>query len=188
MKKWIARCFLRINGWETEGEKPEAARFVLIAVPHTSNWDFLYLIAFGAVFDLNIRWLGKHSLFKPPFGWVMRNLGGIPIVRHSNRNVVQDMAAAFDDHDELALAVPTEGTRARAEYWKSGFYHIAMGADVPIVPSYLDYGKKRAGFGPPLVPSGDLRADMEYFRGFYAKSIGKFPEKFGPIRLREEDE
>ncbi|MFT4825806.1 MAG: 1-acyl-sn-glycerol-3-phosphate acyltransferase [Halioglobus sp.] len=188
MKKWIAHWFLRLNGWTVEGERPKHTRFVFIAAPHTSNWDFVYMLAFATVFDVEMRWLAKHSLFQPPMGWIMRALGGIPIVRHTNSNVVADMVAVFDGQEALALAVPTEGTRALVKYWKSGFYHIAVGANVPIVPSYLDYGQKRAGFGPALTPTGDLRADMEYFRQFYSTSTGKFPEKFGPIRLREEDE
>ena len=117
----------------------------------------------------------------------MRALGGIPVVRHKNSNVVQQMVDAFEAADELALVVPTEGTRARAEYWKSGFYHIANGAGVPIVPSYLDFKYKSGGFGPALIPSGDLKKDMDYFREFYGNRTGKFPQDFGPIRLREED-
>ena len=97
------------------------------------------------------------------------------------------MVEAFNSKSELALVVPTEGTRQRVEYWKSGFYHIAVGAGVPIVPSYLDYSLKRGGFGAALVPTGDLQVDMDYLREFYASSKGKFPEKFGPIRLKEEE-
>ena len=139
MKKWIARWFLRLAGWTIEGERPAHSRFVLIAAPHTSNWDFPYMLAYAAVFDIKVSWLAKHSLFFPPAGWIMRALGGIPVVRHKNSNVVGQMVDAFNKTDELALVVPTEGTRKRVEYWKSGFYHIASGAGVPIVPSYLDY-------------------------------------------------
>lgn len=187
MKKWIAHWFLRLGGWKIEGERPTHARFVLIAAPHTSNWDFPYMLAYAAVFDIKVSWLAKHSLFFPPVGWILRALGGIPVVRHRNSNVVGQMIEAFNDTKELALVVPTEGTRARAEYWKSGFYHIANGAGVPIVPSYLDFKHRCGGFGPALTPSGDLTADMDYFREFYGERTGKFPEDFGPIRLREEE-
>jgi len=187
MKKWIARCFLRLNGWTIEGQRPQHTRFVLIAAPHTSNWDFAYLLAFASVYDLKLNWLAKHSLFFPPLGWFMRAMGGIPVVRHNNHNVVADMVKAFENNTSLALAIPTEGTRARVEYWKSGFYHIASQANVPIIPSYLDYGQKRGGFGSALVPTGNVKNDMEYFRQFYSDYTGKFPENFGPIRLREED-
>jgi 1-acyl-sn-glycerol-3-phosphate acyltransferase len=187
MKKWVARWFLRLSGWQIEGERPPYDHFVLIAAPHTSNWDFPYMLAYATVFDIKVSWLAKHSLFFPPVGWLMRALGGIPVVRHKNSNVVADMVAEFGSREELALVVPTEGTRSRVEYWKSGFYHIASGAGVPIVPSYLDFTQKRGGFGPALKPSGDLKADMDYFREFYGRKKGKFPAKFGPIRLREED-
>jgi 1-acyl-sn-glycerol-3-phosphate acyltransferase len=188
MKKWIAAWFLRRGGWKVEGERPKHKRFVLIAAPHTSNWDFPYMLAFATLFDVKISWLGKHSLFTPPVGWILRALGGIPVARHKNRNMVTDMVETFNDRDELALAIPTEGTRGRVEYWKSGFYHIAHGAGVPIVPSYLDYGNKCAGFAPALIPSGDISADMDYFRKIYAGRKGKHPENFGPIRLREENQ
>jgi 1-acyl-sn-glycerol-3-phosphate acyltransferase len=186
MKKRIAHWFLRRTGWRIEGVRPEQRRFVMIAAPHTSNWDFPYMLAFAAVYDLDVRWLGKHSLFIPPLGWVLRLLGGVPVIRHKNKSLVADMIDTFNEMEDIALAVPTEGTRTKAEYWKSGFYHIARGAQVPIVPSYLDYSKKCGGFGPALMPTGDLRADMDYFRSFYEGKAGKFPENFGPIRLREE--
>jgi len=186
MKKWLAHWFLRRGGWKIEGQPPEDKHFVLIAAPHTSNWDLPYLLAFATVFDIKVSWLAKHSLFYPPMGWVLRALGGIPIVRHKKSNVVDAMVEEFASRSELVLVVPTEGTRSRVECWKSGFYHIAIGAGVDIVPSYLDYGNKRGGFGPALNPTGDLAVDMQYFREFYADKTGKFPELFGPVRLREE--
>jgi 1-acyl-sn-glycerol-3-phosphate acyltransferase len=101
--------------------------------------------------------------------------------------VVATLVEVFADVTDLVLVVPTEGTRRRVDYWKSGFYHIARGAGVPIVPSYLDFGQRRGGFGPALRPSGDIGVDMQYFRDFYAGMAGKFPAQFGPVRLREED-
>ena len=187
MKKWLAHWFLKLNGWKIEGGPPDEKQFVFIAAPHTSNWDLAYMLAFAAVFDLKISWLAKHSLFYPPMGWIMRMMGGIPIVRHKNSNVVEVMVQEFSTRSELVLAVPTEGTRARMEYWKSGFYHIAVGAGVPIVPSYLDYGNKRGGFGPALIPTGDLTADMDVLRELYCDKTGKYPELVSPVKLREED-
>jgi len=186
MKKWLAHKFLKLSGWEIGGAPPEDRRFILIAAPHTSNWDLLYLLAFAAVFELKVSWLAKHSLFFPPLGWLLRALGGIPIVRHKKSNVVDAMVQEFAARSYLVLAVPTEGTRSRVEYWKSGFYHIAVGAGIPIVPSYLDYGKKCGGFGALLKPTGDMAADMQYFRELYADKTGKYPELFGPVRLKEE--
>jgi 1-acyl-sn-glycerol-3-phosphate acyltransferase len=186
MKARLARWLLERLGWRIEGERPDHARYVLIAAPHTSNWDLPLMLAFGAAFDMKIHWMAKHSLFYPPLGWLLRLLGGLPIFRHENRNVVDDMADAFAAKDQLILVVPTEGTRELTDYWKSGFYHIARKAGVPIVPSYLDFGQKRGGFGAAINASGDVVNDMQYFRDFYRGMVGKFPEQFGPIRLREE--
>lgn len=186
MKKWLARKTLQLFGWRVEGIRPVHDRFVMIAAPHTSNWDLPLLILFAASFDIKVRWLAKKSLFNPPLGWVLRLLGGIPVIRHKNQNVVNAMAATFTEQDRLVIAVPTEGTRSRTEYWKSGFYHIAQTAGVPIVPSYLDYSQKRGGFGPAIIPKGDIAGDMDMLREFYAPMGGLFPEQSGPIRLKEE--
>ena len=188
MKRLLARWILRLIGWRLEGSRPDAERYVLIAYPHTSNWDFPLMLAFAAAFDIRITWMAKHSLFRPPMGFFMRAMGGMPIVRNENRNVVESMVDAFSTAGELVLVVPAEGTRELTEYWKSGFYHIARQANVPIVPSFLDWGEKRGGFGPKLVLSGNISEDMQYFRDFYEGMRGKFPQQFGPIRLKEEDQ
>jgi len=187
-KRFIGRAFLRIFGWREEGERPRAASFVLIAAPHTSNWDLPFTLALSYVYDVPIRWAGKHTLFAFPFGPFMRLLGGIPIRRDRRQNRVQQLADLFRDNPGLVLVVPTEGTRSRVDRWKSGFYHIARAANVPIVCGYLDYARKRGGFGLELWPSGDVHADMERIRAFYADKTGKYPENFGPVRLREEVE
>jgi 1-acyl-sn-glycerol-3-phosphate acyltransferase len=186
VRRRFARGLLRALGWTIEGEKPVHRRYVLIAAPHTSNWDFPLMILFGWAFNISYSWMGKQSLFHKPYGWIMRQLGGIPIERGRSGSNVDAMASAFADTEELVLAVPAEGTRARAEYWKSGFYHIARVAGVPVVPSYLDFGKKRGGFGPALELSGDMTMDMNRIRSFYAPMVGLHTEKFGPVRLREE--
>lgn len=188
MKQSLARWLLRTLGWRIEGERPGHDRYVLIAAPHTSNWDLPLMLAFGAAFDLKITWMAKHSLFFPPLGWILRGLGGMPVYRHENRNVVDGMVEVLRSARRLVLVVPTEGTREWTEYWKSGFYHIARKAGVPIVPSFLDFGQKRGGFGPALLPSGDVITDMQYFRDFYRGMQGKFSGQFGPVRLREEDD
>jgi len=186
MKQRFARWLLHLAGWQLEGVRPPYDRYVLIAAPHTSNWDFPYMLAFAAAFDIKVTWMAKHSLFFPPLGWLMRALGGMPIVRHEKRNVVDAMVELFSSVAQLVLVVPTEGTRDRTEYWKSGFYHIARQAGIPIIPSFLDFGARRGGFGPALVPGADIRGDMQYFRDFYAGMAGKFPANSGPIRLRDE--
>lgn len=186
MKQWLARKILTLSGWTLEGAKPTHSRYVLIAAPHTSNWDFPLMLLFAAAFGIKISWMGKNSLFWPPFGWFLRATGGMPIVRDRSNSVVDAMVETFSRHPELVLVIPTEGTRARVEYWKSGFYHIAKKAGVPIVPSFLDFGKKRGGFGPALELSGEVSQDMQYFRDFYGPMEGRFPDQFGPIRLKEE--
>ena len=188
LRWWVARGLLAITGWKPDGVCPETRRCVLIAAPHTTNWDFFYLLIFAAFYGVEIQWMGKESLFRPPMGWIMRRLGGIPIARHRSQHRVSAMARCFEEQDELVLVVPAEGTRSHAEYWKSGFYHIARLADVPIVMSYLDYTRKRGGFGEAFYPGGDVHEDMDRVRAFYAGKQGKYPECFSRIRLREEDE
>ena len=187
MKKWLAIQILRLLGWKIEGNRPQMQHCVLIAAPHTSNWDFPMMLLFTTAFELKIRWMAKHSLFTPPLGFIMRALGGVPIIRHRKNNMVTSMIEQFKKQDQLILVVPAEGTRSRAEHWKSGFYHIAHGAGVPVLLSYLDYSKKRGGFGPEVPTSGDIDADMEILRAFYAPMHGKFPNHSGPIKLREEN-
>lgn len=186
IRRLVARLFLSATGWKPDGKKPEAARYVLIAAPHTTNWDFPYLLAFAEHFDLQISWLGKASLFRAPFGGLMRALGGIPIERRRSENRVAEMARVFSERDSLGLVVPAEATRGRTDYWKSGFYYIALTARVPIVMSYLDYTKKIGGIGPAFMPTGDVAGDMDTVRQFYADKQGKYPASFGPVRLREE--
>jgi 1-acyl-sn-glycerol-3-phosphate acyltransferase len=182
----LATIFLRINGWEFEGHRPAARRFVLIAAPHTSNWDLVYLLALGAVVGVKVNWMGKHQLFRGPIGWVMRRVGGVPVRRDRSNDLVSQMAVALERAPAMALTVPPEGTRDYVPFWKSGFYHIAQTARVPIVMGYLDYPRRRGGFGPELIPTGDLHQDMEEIRAFYADKTGRYPDKFGEPRLKEE--
>ena len=160
----------------------------MIAAPHTSNWDLPFMIAFAMAFDLHISWMGKYTLFRGPFGAFMRWLGGIPVWREDRHGKVEEMAQWFAGRERAVLAIAPEGTRFRATHWKSGFYWIAKRAGVPIVPSYLDFGTRRAGFGPPLVPSGSLESDMDRIRAVYAGMRGLFADRFGPVRLIEEDQ
>jgi 1-acyl-sn-glycerol-3-phosphate acyltransferase len=185
--KVIARTVLWLFGWKVEGEPPKPAKYVLIAAPHTTNWDFVFLLAFAWHFGVHVSWLGKKEMFRWPFGTVLRVLGGIPVVRSGSGNMVDRMAELFAEHERLALTVPVEGTRKYVDYWKSGFYHIAVAAKVPIVMSYLDYPNQRGGFGPAFTPSGEITADMDTLRAYYDGKKGKNVEWTGRIRLREED-
>lgn len=174
-------------GWEIEGRMPLTTRVVIIAAPHTTNWDLPFMLASAYQLGMRPSWLGKRQLFRFPFGWFMRMLGGVPVDRDKRTNLVEQAAKRFGDVDRLFLVVPPSGTRSRAPHWKSGFYHIARAAGVPIVCTYLDYGRKRAGVGPVLMASGDIPSDMAKIRAFYAPMKGKFPEKMTPVRLIEED-
>jgi 1-acyl-sn-glycerol-3-phosphate acyltransferase len=182
----LAKGFLGLTGWRPEGQRPVARRYVVIAAPHTSNWDLAYLLAFSVIFDVKIRWMGKQQLFRGPMGTVMRMLGGVPVHRERRNDLVEQMADFIRESDEIALTVPAEGTRSYVPHWRSGFYHIARAAEVPIVLSYLDYARRRGGFGPELVPTGNVREDMDEIRAFYADKQGRYPERFGEVRLKEE--
>jgi 1-acyl-sn-glycerol-3-phosphate acyltransferase len=188
LQKALGKALLDAAGWSIVGGAPDAKKFVLIAAPHTSNWDFVYALACTSALGLPLRWLGKDALFKGPTGAMFRALGGIPVDRSKQNNMVDRMADALVKADALALLVPAEGTRKAGTRWKSGFYHIARRAGVPIALGFLDYAHKRAGIGPLLWPSGDVRADMDKIRAFYADIAAKRPEHFTPPRLREEDE
>ena len=189
MRRAVGRFVLRALGWRAVGEfpRPGCERCVLIAAPHTSNWDLPFMIAFAMAFDLHISWMGKFTLFRGPFGGFMRWLGGIPVRRESRHRKVEEMARWFASRESAVLAIAPEGTRFRAPHWKSGFYWIAKEAGVPIVPSYLDFGTRTAGFGPPLVPSDSLASDMDRLRAVYEGKRGLFADGFGPVRLIEED-
>ena len=190
MKKWIGKTWLRVAGWTLEGEAPTEKRYVLIAAPHTSNWDLPFMLACSYIYDLPMHWMGKDSLFKAPLGWLLTPLGGLPIDRTKPGGVVQQLTERFADlaeRDEaFVLAVPAEGMRSKKPMWKSGFYHIARSANVPIALSYLDWKTKRTGIGKVMRPSGDIKADMDQIRAFYAGMEGKFPGEFTPPLLREE--
>jgi len=175
-----SRGFLRLTGWTVEGSLPvEACKCVLIAAPHTSNWDLPYTLMVAFVLHLNIYWMGKHSLFAFPFGPVMRWLGGIAVDRSRNTNLVSASAMALKAADgPVQLVVPPEGTRGRTTHWKTGFYYIALEAGVPIVLAYMDYARKVSGLGPVFVPTGDIDADMAEIKRFYAGVKGRRPQHF----------
>ena len=175
-----SRAFLRLNGWQVEGSLPaEARKCVLIAAPHTSNWDLPYTLMVAFVLNLNIYWMGKHSLFAFPFGPVMRWLGGIAVDRSRSTNLVSASAMALKAADgPVQLVVPPEGTRGRTTHWKTGFYYIALEAGVPIVLAYMDYARKVSGLGPVFVPTGDVDADMAEIKRFYAGIKGRRPQHF----------
>lgn len=161
---------------------------VIIAAPHTSNWDFVFLAAAAYTFGISFNWLGKNTLFTTPvLGKLLLWLGGVSVDRSRSTNMVESLAGDIESGDGTNLVVPPSGTRAYTEYWKSGFYHIARTAGIPLVCGYLDYRKKEAGLGLTFVPC-NLKEDMEKIRAFYDPIVAKFPERKSRIRLKEEDE
>jgi len=188
VKKFLANAVLRLCGWQVKGVAPDLDQCVVIAVPHTSNWDFIWMKLMAWSLDWDINWLGKHTLFEGPTGPIMRWWGGVPVDRRAKQGLVAQVVERFAAGDQLMLAIPAEGTRGRSDTWRSGFYHIARDAGVPIVLSFLDYGSRTGGVGPALMPTADVRADMELIRAFYAGMVGKFPELSGPMILKEETE
>ena len=188
MRHWIANMVLKLFGWCAVGSLADHPTCVVIVAPHTSNWDFLVMLLLAAALRLKVTWMGKHTLFRPPFGWIMRRLGGLPIDRGARHNMVEQAIEWFRIHDRLLLAILPEGTRKRTPYWRSGFYHIALGAHVPIALAFADYRRKVGGIGRVIVPSGDVDADMALIRDFYSGIIGKRPDQFGQIRLKSQDE
>ncbi len=186
--RFLARSLLRLRGWQIAGDIPSTGRYVLIAAPHTSNWDFIWTMAAAIVLRVRLSWFAKDSLFKPVVGPLFQRWGGIPIARHEARDRVSFMAQQLRAAESMVLLVAAEGTRSLAPHWKSGFYHIARQARVPIVLGFLDYGRKRVGFGPAVETSDDVGTDMDKIRDFYSQIKGKYPAKAGPMRLREEDD
>ncbi len=176
----LSAAFLRLNGWRVEGALPAGTRkCVLIAAPHTSNWDLPYTLMVAFVLRLNIYWMGKQSIFRAPFGPLMRWLGGIAVDRSKAGNLVAASAAAITAADgPLQLVVPPEGTRGRTRHWKTGFYYIALEARVPIVLAYMDYERKVSGLGPVFTPSGDVERDMAEIKRFYAPVKGRNADQF----------
>ncbi len=183
-----ASLALRLAGWKFETPVPPDRKYVVLAVPHTSNWDGLLLIALAQAIRLPMAWMIKAEWVRGPMGALLRRLGAVAIDRDRAGDVVGQMIEELRRRDEMVLVIPPEGTRGRADHWKSGFYRIALGADVPVVPGYLDFGRKRAGFGPAIHLTGDVHADMNRIRAFYAAQAptALVPAQFGPIRLHEE--
>ncbi|MEM6734230.1 MAG: lysophospholipid acyltransferase family protein [Myxococcota bacterium] len=188
MRKRIATALLGLVGWATEGELPPFKKAVVIAAPHTTNWDGIFLVLVANAMGARFAWIGKDSLFRGPFGWIFYRMNGVPIDRRGRQSMVEQMAAHFESRDELLLAIAPEGTRKLRPHWRSGFYHIATTAKVPIVCGYLDYKRRRGGIGPTIHPTGNPIEDMGRIREFYADITGKYPNDFGPIRLKEEIE
>lgn len=172
----LVRAAGRAAGWKMEGRLPDIPKYLLIGAPHTSNWDFILFLWAQAELDFSPKWLGKHTIFWGPMGALWRRLGGIPVERGARLNVVDQAIARFNAAKEMVLVMSPEGTRRKTSEWKSGFYHIARGAGVPVVPASLDFPSRTGRIGTPVTLTGDMEADLAPFRAFYAPARGYRPE------------
>jgi 1-acyl-sn-glycerol-3-phosphate acyltransferase len=184
LTRGLARAIFSLTGWRIEGELPREAKFVVIVAPHTSNWDFLLGIAAKFALGLGVSWLGKHTLFRPPFNVLLRWLGGIPVDRSAPHGVVGECVAAFNNAPALVLGLAPEGTRKGESRWRTGFYQIAAGAGVVILPVAFDYGYRVVRLLPVLYPSGDLNGDLARLTSLYRDVRGKHPRAVMQINVQ----
>lgn len=161
----------RRQGWTVEGGPPPTSKFLVIAAPHTSNWDLPYFLGASQRLGVKLSFMAKDSLFRWPFGALMQRMGGIPVVRSRSTDAVSQMVEQFAIRDMFMLTIAPEGTRTKVAAWKTGFYYIALGAGVPLVCGYLDYHRKVGGLGLAFVPTGDYEADLARIRAFYRDRV-----------------
>lgn len=180
----ISAWILNSLGWTIRADIPDLKKYIVIAAPHTSNWDFPLGLLTAKALKLKVTWMGKHSMFRWPFGWFFRAIGGTPVHRGSGRNYIEQMAELFKQSDKMILALAPEGTRSKTDHWKTGFHHIARAANVPIAMGYMDYGKKLVSLSDLLYTGDDIEADFDKIRQLYKNIRGKIPENASLIRTR----
>lgn len=178
MLRPVYKLILKILGWKIVGSFPsDLKKYVVAVAPHTSNWDFPLGIAVRSVLGMQkSKFLGKSQLFKPPFGWMFRSLGGIPVDRSKSHDLVEQVVQHFNDHEELILALAPEGTRKKVKKLRTGFYFIARKAGVPIIPTGFDFEKREVIIGKPFYPSENIEHDIDEIISFYRKIKGRNPE------------
>ncbi|MBF0449822.1 MAG: lysophospholipid acyltransferase family protein [Candidatus Magnetomorum sp.] len=173
---YIARCILFILGWKIEGTAPKVDKYVLIAAPHTSNWDYFFTLLMAFALKLHIYAMGKKELCEGRFGKILLWLGIVPIDRRKSNNTVDGAVKVFNENEKMVMVIPPSGTRGRVKRWKSGFYHVAHGAGVPIFLGFLDYSRKIGGTGQMFIPTGNYEADMIEIKRNYTNYQGKYPD------------
>ncbi len=187
LRRLLSRLYWTCSRWTLSTEPAPPRPTVLLGVPHTSNWDFVLMLGIAWRLGIPVRWLGKASLFRGWRGPLMRTLGGIPVDRADPSRVVGDVVARIRGGEKFGLVVTPEGTRGGGDYWKSGFYRIARETGLPVTLGYVDRTTMTTGLGPTIDLTGDVRADMDVIRAFYADKSGLRPERRTEPRLREED-
>ncbi len=182
MVRWVCAIYLKLSGWKLRGDFPALDKAVLVAAPHTSNWDGINMLATAGYYRVKLKWMGKKSLTTGPFGGLIKWLGCVPIDRSAANDVVRVMADAFAATPRMILAIPPEGTRSATREWKTGFYHIASAANVPLILSVLDYGAKTISLAAVITPSGHYDSDLKIIQSYYASARGKHADKFALTR------
>jgi len=176
--KFLSRIILDIAGWHVKGRIPDnVKKCIMIAAPHTSNWDLLFARCAFYIMDIDLRYTIKKEAMVGPLGWLLKKMGALPVDRKKNNSLVEAMVDILNNADKMVIMITPEGTRSYQPRWRKGFYHAALNANVPIVLGYLDYSKKEAGVGPIVYPSGDVDTDIEKIKNFYRTITGKYPEK-----------
>lgn len=188
VKKYMATAVLWLLGWRVESEHLPPAKAIMVGYPHTSTWDFPIFILTTWALGIKSQWLGKQSLFQGALGPLFRRLGGVPVDRSGGKNMVQAVAQLFGEHDRLLFGVAPSGTRGYSPYWRSGFYHMAYEAKVPLILGSVDFGRRVGCFLGTVNLTGDVAADMDAIRDIYAHVRGRNPECQTPIRLADEME
>lgn len=176
LSRFIGQACLRLMGWREASQAPPIRKYVLIAAPHTTNMDLFYMLFASMAMRIPVTWMMKDTAFFWPIGAVWRKLGGVPVNRRAAANVVRQMVDVFNRNDDLALLIAPEGTRKAVAHWKLGFYWMALGAGVPVVPGYINHDRRRIGLGDPIHLSGDLEADFGRIRAFYHEMTGIYPD------------
>ncbi len=187
MVTWLVYRVVTAFGWRYAGKLPDIPKMIVAGAPHTTNWDFILFLGALRHFDIKVRYLGKHTLFRWPFGYFFRAFGGVPVDRSRAGGVVAQVKEAFDEQDEMILVVAPEGTRRAAPFWRSGFVKIAEGVGVPVVFAGIDFPRKTVTIGPAVSYEGDLTGFMDQARAFYKGKEGLKAEYQGPVRVREEE-
>jgi len=187
VKKWLGRLGLWVLGWRADAQIPDTPKFILVGYPHTSTWDFPLFILTAWALGVKSRWAGKQSLFQGPWGGMFRALGGVPVDRAGGKNMVATVAELFESHERLIFGLAPSGSRSYTSHWRSGFYHMARAANVPLVLGSVDFARRSGCLLEVVHLTGDMGADMDRIRAAYAHVRGRNPERQTPIRLEAEE-
>jgi 1-acyl-sn-glycerol-3-phosphate acyltransferase len=181
----LSRIILFFMGWHIRTVPIDQSKYIMIGAPHTSNWDFVIGYLMMTAIGLKLSWVGKHTLFRKPYGWFLRWIGGIPVNRELSTKFVDQVVQKFNSLDHLIVVMSPEGTRKKTEHWRTGFYYMAKGAEVPVIAGFLDYPNKVGGIGKVIHLTGDMEADIREFQEFYSGITGKYPEKMSEISFKK---